>query len=52
MSGLYINNMYGLFDVYELPALIGVPFTIILIVYITNAVNLMDGIDGSAGAEV
>lgn len=50
MSGLYINNMYGLFGVYELPALIGVPFTIILIVYITNAVNLMDGIDGLAGA--
>lgn len=49
MSGLYINNMYGLFGVYELPALIGVPFTIILIVYITNAVNLMDGIDGLAG---
>lgn len=49
MSGLYINNMYGLFGVYELPALIGIPFTIILIVYITNAVNLMDGIDGLAG---
>lgn len=49
MSGLYINNMYGLFGVYELPALIGVPFTIILIVFITNAVNLMDGIDGLAG---
>nr|WP_129733118.1 MraY family glycosyltransferase [Parabacteroides goldsteinii] len=49
MSGLYINNMYGLLGVYELPALIGVPFTIILIVFITNAVNLMDGIDGLAG---
>lgn len=49
MSGLYINNMYGLFGVYELPALIGVPFTIVLIVFIINAVNLMDGIDGLAG---
>lgn len=48
MSGLYINNMYGLFGVYELPAFIGVPITIVLIVYITNAVNLMDGIDGLA----
>lgn len=49
MSGLYINNMYGLFGVNELSALIGVPFTIVLIVFITNAVNLMDGIDGLAG---
>lgn len=48
MSGLYLNNMYGLFGVHELPAVIGVPFTIILVVYITNAVNLMDGIDGLA----
>lgn len=48
LSGLYINNLYGLLGVYELPALIGVPFTIVLIVYITNAVNLMDGIDGLA----
>lgn len=48
MSGLYINNLYGLFGIYELPALIGVPFTVILIVFVTNAINLMDGIDGLA----
>lgn len=48
LSGLYVNDMYGLFGVHELPALIGVPFTVVLIVYITNAVNLMDGIDGLA----
>ena len=49
MSGLYINNMYGIFGVYEVPALIGVPFTIVMVVFITNAVNLIDGIDGLAG---
>ncbi|RHU24750.1 undecaprenyl/decaprenyl-phosphate alpha-N-acetylglucosaminyl 1-phosphate transferase [Parabacteroides sp. TM07-1AC] len=48
LSGLYLNNMYGLFGVYELPALIAVPFSIVLVVYITNAINLMDGIDGLA----
>lgn len=48
MSGLYINNMYGLFGVYEVPSLIGVPFTIVMVVFITNAINLIDGIDGLA----
>lgn len=48
MAGLYINNFYGLFGLYEIPALIAVPFTIVMIVFITNAVNLIDGIDGLA----
>lgn len=51
MSGLYVNNMYGLFGIYELPIMVAVPFTIVLIVFITNAVNLMDGIDGLAAGE-
>lgn len=48
MAGLYINNMYGLFGLYEIPVLVGVPFTIVMIVFITNAINLIDGIDGLA----
>lgn len=48
MSGLYINNLYGMFGIYEVPAMIGIPFTIVMIVFITNAVNLIDGIDGLA----
>lgn len=51
LAGLYINNLYGLFGLYEIPALIGVPFTIVLVVFITNAINLIDGIDGLAGGE-
>lgn len=50
MAGLYINNFYGLFGLYEIPALIGVPFTILMVVFITNAVNLIDGIDGLAAS--
>lgn len=50
MSGLYINNLYGLFGIHEIPYLIGVPLTIFLIVFIDNAFNLIDGIDGLAGS--
>lgn len=45
-AGLYINNMYGLFGIYELPFCIGVPLTIAFVVLINNAMNLIDGIDG------
>ena len=47
--GLYINNLYGLFGIYEIPAFIGIPLTIFTIVFIVNAINLIDGIDGLAG---
>lgn len=30
------------------PFLVGVPFTLFIVVYITNAINLIDGIDGLA----
>lgn len=48
MAGLYINNLYGLFGLHEVPALLGVPFTILMVVFIINAINLIDGIDGLA----
>ena len=48
MAGLYINNLYGLFGIYEIPAFIGIPLTVFLIVFIDNAINLIDGIDGLA----
>lgn len=47
-SGLYINNFYGLFGIYEVIPAIGIPLTLLLIVFITNAINLIDGIDGLA----
>lgn len=48
ISGLYINNLYGLFGINEIAAWIGIPLTILLVVFITNAINLIDGIDGLA----
>lgn len=48
LSGLWINELYGVFGIYALPAWIGMPFTVLLVVFITNAINLIDGIDGLA----
>ena len=47
-AGLYINNLYGLFGIHEIPYLVGVPLTVFIIVFIDNAINLIDGIDGLA----
>lgn len=46
LSGLYINNLYGLFGIYEIPFWFGAPLTVLAIVFIDNAMNLIDGIDG------
>ena len=48
VAGLWINDFYGLFGVGIVSAWFGVPFTILTIVFITNAINLIDGIDGLA----
>ena len=48
LSGLWINDFYGLFGIYELSPYIGMPFTVLTVVFITNAINLIDGIDGLA----
>ena len=50
MTGLYINNLYGLFGIYEIPEFVGIPLTVFLIVFIDNAINLIDGIDGLASS--
>ena len=47
-AGLYINNLYGLFGIHEIPYWVGVPLTVFIIVFIDNAINLIDGIDGLA----
>lgn len=47
--GLYINSLYGFCGIYELPFWIGAPLTVFVIVFIDNAMNLIDGIDGLSG---
>lgn len=48
LSGLYLDNLYGLFGIHELPCYVGMPLTVFVIVFILNAINLIDGIDGLA----
>lgn len=50
LAGLYINNFYGLLGIHEVTPYIGIPLTLVLIVFITNAINLIDGIDGLASS--
>ncbi|MCH7400194.1 undecaprenyl/decaprenyl-phosphate alpha-N-acetylglucosaminyl 1-phosphate transferase [Belliella sp. DSM 107340] len=43
---LKIESFHGLFGVYEIPEMVGVPLTLLVIVFLTNAFNLIDGVDG------
>ena len=45
-SGLWINNLYGLFGVYEIPMWIGMPFTILVAIYLTELPSITDSPDG------
>ncbi len=49
LSGIRIVSFEGLFGIYELPMMAQYTFTFLAIVGITNAFNLIDGIDGLAG---
>jgi UDP-N-acetylmuramyl pentapeptide phosphotransferase/UDP-N-acetylglucosamine-1-phosphate transferase len=48
LSGLWINNLYGLLGIYELSPFLGIPLTVFMVIFIINAINLIDGIDGLA----
>ena len=48
LSGTWVNNLYGICGIWEISAWVGVPLTIFLIVFVINAVNLIDRIDGLA----
>ena len=41
-SGNYVDNMYGLFGIGVLPSWLGITLSIITVVYLINAVNLID----------
>lgn len=47
-GGLSINNLHGFCGIYEIPTLAGIVLTVFVFVFITNAINLIDGIDGLA----
>ena len=47
-TGNYVDNLYGLFGVGSIPSWLGIGLSIITVVYLINAVNLIDGVDGLA----
>lgn len=47
-SGIWLNDLYGLLGIHALPAWVGYPLSVVVIVFVLNAVNLIDGIDGLA----
>ena len=49
LGDLQIDNMHGVFGVYDLPTWTGTLFTIFVVIVITNGFNLIDGVDGLAG---
>ena len=53
VSGLWVANFSNVFYIREVPYWLGMPFTVFFVVYVTNAMNLIDGIDGlSSGLSI
>lgn len=48
LSGMYVQNFFGIFWINEVPAWFGWLLTGFMVVYVVNAINLIDGIDGLA----
>ncbi|MDE5981311.1 MAG: undecaprenyl/decaprenyl-phosphate alpha-N-acetylglucosaminyl 1-phosphate transferase, partial [Bacteroidaceae bacterium] len=47
-GGIWLDSLHGVLWIHEVPRWIGYPLTVLLTVFIINAVNLIDGIDGLA----
>ena len=50
VSGAYINNLHGIFGLQEIPDALGWFITLFAVIYCTNAINFIDGVDGQASA--
>lgn len=48
LSGLWLDDLHGLLGIYELPAWIGKPLTVLTVLYISNAIPMLDDVDGLA----
>jgi len=45
-SGLWIGDLNGLFGIHSIPVWAGIPLTLLIVAFVENAYNLIDGIDG------
>ena len=48
MSGSWIKDLHGFVGIWQIPTVVGWLLTVFLMLYVINAVNLIDGIDGLA----
>jgi len=48
LSGLWFNDLHGLLGIYEVPPFFGIPLTVFTVLYITNAIPMLDDVDGLA----
>lgn len=46
MCDLVIDNLHGLFGIYEIPFWLGYILSVLIIMTVVNALNLIDGLDG------
>ncbi len=49
LCGVWLRDLGGILGIHEIPPIVGIPLSIVLIVLVINALNLIDGIDGLAG---
>jgi len=50
LADIRINSLHGILGIFQMPYWYSVVFTILGVMFITNALNLIDGIDGLAGS--
>lgn len=46
ISNLWVQDLQGLFGIHDIPAIIGMPLTALMVMYLTEMIALMDDIDG------
>lgn len=49
LGGFKLSSLYGVFNIWDVHPVAGGVFSIALIIFINNAFNLIDGVDGLAG---
>ncbi len=49
LGNVRLTNMYSVFNIYELPYWVSVSGSVLIIMFLINAFNLIDGIDGLLG---
>lgn len=48
IGGVSLADLHGVLWIHNIPIWVGAPLTVLVVVFITNAINLIDGIDGLA----